>query len=478
MTGGINFWDSGVWTFMVELTLLLGAMLLANMLRRTIKPLRQSLIPSSVIAGFLLLIVNGVYKRAAGASLFSSITLETLTYHCLGLGFVALALKTSARSRERSARLDVFNTGVTVVGTYLLQGILALAITLGLSYVLGNWASSGLLLPMGYGQGPGQAYNWGNIYESATAYPSFPSGASFGLTVAAMGFVSASIGGVIYLSIIKARGRVKKNVVNAEEIEDLSAEMVSQKGEIPMSESLDKLTVQFGFVFLTYMAAYLLMRLSSLGFDRLGGFFSGTVKPLVWGFNFLIGTVCAILLRAILSACKRTGILKRAYTNNFMLSRIAGVMFDIMVTASIAAIDLSAFRNPEFILPLLLICVLGAVVTYVYVNFVAKRLFPGYRDEAFLSLYGMLTGTASTGVILLREIDPLFETPASNNLIYQQLWAIVFGFPMLLLMGVSPQSTGWTWLTLGCLVALYVAMNLLLFRRRVFRKKDLGQEKN
>lgn len=472
MTSGINFWDSGVWTFMIELTLLLGAMLLGNMLRRMIRPLRQSLIPSAVIAGFLLLLANGVYKRIVGVSMFSNITLETVTYHCLGLGFVALALKTTDRNLERNAKRDVFNTGVTVVGTYLLQGLVGLAITLGLSFLIGNWASSGLLLPMGYGQGPGQAYNWGNIYESATTYPPFTAGASFGLTVAAMGFVSASIGGVVYLGVIKGKGRLKATVVNADEVEDLSAEMVSKKGEIPMSESLDKLTVQFGLVFLTYMAAYVLMYLSSLGLDRLGGFFSGTVKPLIWGFNFLIGTVCAILLKFILRGFKRTGALKREYTNNFMLSRLAGVLFDIMVTASIAAIDLSAFRKREFVLPLVLICLIGAVVTYWYLDVVSKRLYPNYRDEAFLSLYGMLTGTASTGVILLREIDPLFETPAASNLIYQQLWAIVFGFPMLLLMGLSPQSTTWTWITLGCLAALFVLMNVILFRKQVFRRKN------
>ena len=465
----------GVWTFMVELMLLFAAMLFANMLRRTIKPLRQSLIPSSVVAGFLLLVVNGFYKRGTGASMFSNITLETMTYHCLGLGFVALALKTGARSRDKDARRDVFNTGVTVVATYLLQGILGLGITLGLSYLIGNWASSGLLLPMGYGQGPGQAYNWGNIYESATAYPAFQNGASFGLTVAAMGFVSASIGGVIYLNIIRRKGRVRTNVINADETEDLSAEMITQKGEIPISESLDKLTVQFGFVFLTYMAAYLLMYLVSMGCDRLGGFFTGTVKPLIWGFNFLIGTVCAIAFRGILRVCTKAGIVKRRYTNNFMLSRVAGVMFDIMVTASIAAIDLSAFKKPEFVLPLAAVCIVGAVASYLYIDVVCKRLFPDYRDESFLALYGMLTGTASTGVILLREIDPLFETPASGNLIYQQLWAIVFGFPMLLLMGLSPKSMSWTYITLGCLVLLYVVMNGILFRNKLFRKKGTQQ---
>ncbi|MEZ4509971.1 MAG: hypothetical protein R2881_10280 [Eubacteriales bacterium] len=41
-------------------------------------------------------------------------------------------------------------------------------------------------------------------------------------------------------------------------------------------------------------------------------------------------------------------------------------------------------------------------------------------------------------MILLREIDPLFKTPAASNLVYQQLWAIVFGFPMLLLLDIAP----------------------------------------
>ena len=43
MTTGHNFWDAGVWSLMIELTILLVGMLTANMLRRLIKPLRQSL---------------------------------------------------------------------------------------------------------------------------------------------------------------------------------------------------------------------------------------------------------------------------------------------------------------------------------------------------------------------------------------------------------------------------------------------------
>ncbi len=478
MTTGHNFWDAGVWSPMIELTILLVGMLTANMLRRLIKPLRQSLIPSSVLGGFLILFANMAYEKITGNSLFSKVTMETLTYHGLGLGFVAMALRQAERQKDKKSNAAVFDAGVTTVSSYLLQGLLGLAITLGLFFALGNWPVSGVLLPMGYGQGPGQAYNWGHVYETATGYAPFRYGGSFGLTIAAMGFVSAGIGGVIYLQRMKKKGLLKQSIINADEMEDLSAETITEKGEIPLSESLDKLTVQIGLVVLTYMAAYVAMYLVSLGLDRLGGFFSSTVKPLIWGFNFLIGTVMAILVRNTLKGLTKRG--RRQYLNNFMLARVSGVMFDLMVVASIAAIDLSAFSHREFIVPLAVLCIVGAVATYVQLQFICNRIYPEYPHEAFLSLYGMLTGTASTGVILMREIDPLFKTPAATNLVYQQLWAIVFGFPMLLLLGYAPigltadpATTDLTnaWITLAALTVLFIAMNVILFRRQIFGRK-------
>ena len=478
MTTGHNFWDAGIWSLMIELTILLVGMLTANMLRRLIKPLRQSMIPSSVLGGFLILFANIGYEKITGSSLFSKVTMETLTYHALGLGFVAMALRSNKREKNKKSNTAVFDAGVTTVSSYLLQGILGLSITIGFFYLLGSWPVSGLLLPMGYGQGPGQAYNWGHVYETATAYAPFQYGGSFGLTIAAMGFVSAGLGGVIYLQRMKKKGQIDSSLVNADEMEDLTAESITEKGEIPLSESLDKLTVQIGLVVFTYMAAYGVMYLLSIGLDYLGGFFTSTVKPLVWGFNFLIGTVMAILVRNVLKSFTNRG--RRQYLNNFMLSRISGVMFDLMVVASIAAIDLSAFSHREFVIPLLTVCIVGAIATYIQLDFISKRIYPEYPAEAFLSLYGMLTGTASTGIILLREIDPLFKTPAASNLVYQQLWAIVFGFPMLLLLGIAPigltadpATTNMTntWITLAALFGLFIVMNVILFRRDIFKKK-------
>jgi ESS family glutamate:Na+ symporter len=143
-----------------------------------------------------------------------------------------------------------------------------------------------------------------------------------------------------------------------------------------------------------------------------------------------------------------------------------------MVVASIAAIDLSAFRHREFWLPLLLICLVGALITYWYVRWICKRLFPDYSDEMFLAMYGMLTGTASTGIILLREIDPLYRTPTSHNLIYQNLWSIVLGAPMLLLMGVAARNRTMTWVCFGICIALFAFILILQFRNTLFHKKE------
>ena len=126
--GGVKFWDMSVWFFIIELGVLFGAMLLANLLRRTIGPLRKSLIPSSVIGGFLLLIANFLYQKLTGYAIFEKLTMELFTYHCLGLGFIALSLKSTDRKNSSSSGTDIFNTGVTVVATYLVQALLGLAL--------------------------------------------------------------------------------------------------------------------------------------------------------------------------------------------------------------------------------------------------------------------------------------------------------------------------------------------------------------
>ena len=457
-----NFWDFSTWGFFNLMAVLLCSLLAANMLKRSIPLLEASLIPTSVLGGGILLIISAVYNAITGQEMFNTAFfggkgaewLELITYHMLALGFTASALKSSGGKMSKERSIEIFNTGLTTVSTYLLQALFGMIICIiGAFFLKDLLEASGLLLALGYGQGPGQAMNYGGIYEMDYG---FVGGKSFGLTVASMGFLSASIGGVIYLNILKKQGKIKLDKGSG-----LMNEQVERQNEIPMQESIDKFTVQIALIVVAYLFAYLLMYLLGLALPGM--------RATIYGFNFLLGVLSATLLKTILNFFQKKQIIHRHYTNDFLLTRATNFFYDIMVTASIAAIRLSILGKYWAIL--LVLGVVGLVITYVYVYVICKKLFPAYKDQQFLAMYGMLTGTASTGVILLREIDGDFKTPVADNLVYQNFPAMVFGFPILILATMAPTKP---YLTLGIVAVFFVVMNLLLFRSFIFKKKKVN----
>ena len=456
-----NFWDFSVWGGFNLIAVLLVSLLLANVLKKTIRPLQASLIPTSVLGGMLLLLIAELYHIATGDHMFDtaffggrgSTNLEIITYHTLALGFIATTFK-SAQGRLSKKRVgEIFNTGVTTVSTYLLQGVFGLGISIAAAAVMRSFfPAAGILLPFGYGQGTGQALNYGGIFENDYG---FLGGKSFGLSIAALGFLSASIGGVIHLNVLKKRGQIAGDI-GGEKIR--SSEQIEGEGEIPMQESIDKITIQIALVALAYLLAYGLMLL-------LGRLLPG-MRSVIFGFNFLLGVLSASLVKLILGRLRKAGLVKKEYVNNFLMTRVGNFLFDVMVVAGIAAIRLRVLQNYWAVI--LIMGVVGLVITFIYNRIVAKALFPDYREEQFLMMYGMLTGTASTGVILLRELDGDFRTPASDNMVYQNFPAIVFGFPMMLLATMAPRKPV---LVLCILAAFFAVMNLILFRSKLIRKK-------
>ena len=460
-----NFWDFSVWAWISLMAVVFGGLLLGNVLKKTIPFFRYSLIPTSVLGGIILLLFAGLYRLITGDFFFEtaifnhsgSEKLEIITYHTLALGFIASAFKTNGGKLNKKRTAEIFNTGVTTVATYLIQAIFGLGITLIIALILTDFfPAAGVLLPFGYGQGTGQAMNYGNIYEIEHG---FDGGKSFGLAIAALGFLSAAIGGVIHLNIMKRRGKLK---LSTRQDGSLYTESVDANDEIPLQESIDKMTVQIALIIVAYFVAYLLM------------FFLGNLLPgmrsVIYGFNFLLGVLSATLIKSLLNVLRKKNIIQKKYTNNFLMTRASNFFFDIMVVAGIAVIRLDILKDYWGVL--LILGVIGAIITYAYNRIVAKTLFGDYMEEQFLAMYGMLTGTASTGIILLREIDGDFRTPASDNLVYQNFPAIAFGFPMMFLATLAPVKPI---LTMIIFVVFFTVMNIILFREQIFRKRRKKQ---
>ncbi|PWM72402.1 MAG: hypothetical protein DBX59_06390 [Bacillota bacterium] len=472
----MSFSELGVWTFVMVIATLGASMLLAGALRYFVPFLKKSLVPVSVLGGIILLIVSTIVYYAAGDYLFNlpvfgggegaTVTgmqvLEMITYHCLGIGFIATGMRSNNKKFTKKRAGEIFDSGVTTVNGYLIQGTAGLIITILAVCVFnldGMIPAAGLLLAFGFGQGTGQALNYGKIYENEHG---FLGGANFGLTVAALGFLVACIGGVIYINVMRKRGLIKIDTsVRRNTLADYEDE-----NEISNVSSMDKFTVQFGIVLAVYAVSFGLMYGAAALLP--------SMADTIFGFNFLFGVLLTLPVKALLNKLYAKKIVKKQIVNNFMMDRIGGFAFDIMIVAGVAAIQLPLLASYWSVL--LILAVVGSVLTYVYVNFVCKRMFPAYRHEQFLAWFGMLTGTASTGMILLREIDGTYRTPASENLVYQSLPAIVFGFPLMFLAPYAAESVTAAIITCAVVAACFIALNIVLFRRSIFKKRFAAAE--
>lgn len=461
------------WSVMVQFGILMAILLLANILRRRVPLLKKSLLPVAVLGGFLGLFLK--YLMTGGIVPWLNIVIDdtpiitrevlaTFTYHAIAIGFAALTLKGIDQLNTGKIRhkANAVKSGMVIVNSYLLQGILGIFVTIILSFLflsIPNFA--GFLLPMGYGQGPGQALSVGNIFATAGA---FEFGVDMGLSIAAMGFLAASIGGVFYLQKLKRLGLLPEPTESSMEANTEST-ILEGNGQIPLVDAVDKLTIQVAIIGFVYFLAWFVI----YGFEQLilwsnVPFLINNLIGLLYGFNFIIVVFMAMLYKAITRQLLRKKLMKRIYTNDFMLNRIAGFAFDVMMIASIMAIDIAVVLEGGFIVTLILLGIIGAVTTYIYLGFVTKRVYPSYPHEAFLVFYGTMTGTASTGVALLREKDPYFKTPATNDIVYGSSMAIPLGFPLLLFVGIVYQ--GWIPLliVLAILIVIFSVYHFFLSR--------------
>ena len=245
--------------------------------------------------------------------------------------------------------------------------------------------------------------------------------------------------------------------------------MFQSPDEIPVSDSIDRFSVQFilvlGVYLLTYLVTFGLTSLITAISPGLGN----TVNTLLWGFNFIIGSALAMLVGKVLDKLHDLGVSKRQYRNNYLLNRLSGLFFDLMITAGIASISIQDISG--LWIPFILSVVLGAVCTWVFLKWASRHAYPDYQREGLISMYGMLTGTIGSGILLLREIDPGLDTPAANNLIIGSSYGIVLGAPMLIFVSLAARSTVMCLFTFAMIIVYWCALSLIIRRPEGCKKR-------
>ena len=397
----------------VGLCVLLGV---GHWLRMHVRLLRKLYLPSCVIGGLVGLGVIQI-ASAAGRPVPANWTagwdklpglLINVVFACLFLGVRLPKLSTLwKRAGPQLAYGQVVAWGQYVVGVGL--------VLLLLGPIFDVPAMFGGVIPVGFEGGHGTAGGMGPVFAKL----GWPEGKDFGLASATAGIISAIIVGMILINWAARRGYTVRRRAVEEIPEDDTV------GVIPVDRrpSAGKLTVSadaiesFTLHLVTVGTAILIGYLMQKGLQHLGQAVGSET------------TFCKIMDSfPLFPLCMLGGLVVQLFEDRFdkhnlidlgLTRRIQNSALDFLVVAAIAKINIQALI-PN--LPPFLIIVAVAIAWNVFcVLVLARRMLPDAWFERSIAEMGQSMGVTATGLLLLRVVDPDYETPAADAFASKQL---------------------------------------------------------
>lgn len=419
-------------------------LVVSTYLRSKIGILQKYLIPANLLAGVFGLILGA---NLLGWIDLTSDRLGTYVYHLLALLFIALGL----RAPKSKMGLSSVKFGLIFIAVYLVQAIVGLAIAFLLIYSLfpDLFAGIGLLPPLGFGMNPGIAYTIGTNWEQF----GFESGGIVGLTFSAAGFLVAYTVGIWLVRRGIRRGRAA--YINAgDELPDevkkgiLENPKPNKEEKITTaSENIESFTFHIALIGFTFILTYGVVTLMEWGLVAVGA--ENEVTTL-WSFHFIFAAIVALFVRKILDSTNASRII-----DDTTMTRCSNLFMDFMIVASVAAISLVVVA--QYWLPLLAISIMVTLATWGVIQYLTRDAFQQFEFERFATIFGNMTGTLQSALVLLRIVDSGMKSPASYNLVYGSGLALVFGFPLLILINAPvhyfDDPTEGFWVVMFALIA-------------------------
>lgn len=430
---------------------LIGALLLVGTLARaTIKPLQTMMIPASVIAGALGLLLG---PNVLGWLPFSN-QLGTYGSLLIVLVFACLALTDDFNIFKVGRSVAGFAAyGVLMYASQVVIGLLLVLLLLG--PLLGAPDSTGVLLFAGWAGGFGSAAAIGDVFATQGGEPEVQ---SLAFTAATVGMLVGVIGGIVQAKVGAMKGHAKEFAGLTSLPPHLRTGVLDQVGSRPAigthtfsGGTIESLTFQAAVVAGVAAAAY--------GINLLLGELIPQVTLPLFSIAFIVG----ISLRGILSVTRT-----QRFVDAESLRSISGSATDVLVVCGMVSIVPSIVADQW--IALLVLFVVGLALCLFLGLYLAPRMMGEGWFERQLFTWGWATGAVATGIALLRIVDPRLRSRTIEDfavaylpVLPVEVTAITF-VPLLIIGGLAWTAVGiWGAIAVAALVAAVV---LICMRRQ------------
>ncbi len=463
------------WNYILHIGIISTALLIAALCRARLRFFQRYLIPASIVAGILLLVFYNFFAPKLG---LANAFLGEIVYHLLNISFIAMMLRVVPENRKKVKGRRTIAANVTaVMAQYGLQAFFGLLVTALLIATISPtlFPAIGFFLPLGFELGPGQAYSIGATWEGMGFYGA----SSVGLTIAAIGFLMGSFGGVMLINQGIKRGWIAKEYRQKIDRQSIRTGFFSRlTTERPIGsylttdgESLDSLTYHIALVMATYLISWgALTGLTAL--LNLIGPLGSDLADSLWGINFVFSSFCALGVKMLMRLFKVETTIDTATCN-----RISGFSVDLTVAASLGAISLVVVQG--YWIPILALVLTGLVLTIIVLPWYCSRIYDDHQFYRMLVIYGTATGTLPTGLALLRVVDKEFETPVATDYLYAVGIVFILAIPFIMSVNlpafsITRNNPSLFWAAVGIsafyMIASFVSY-LLIAKKRSFAQK-------
>ena len=446
-----------------DVVLIFGTMavflLVGVFLRAQFAFFQKFLIPSCLIGGIL-----GLIALSLGLLPFTAEQFEAFAYHFFVISFISVGLTHNGDQEKKKGAQKEFLKGAWWMAlmegvTISLQGLIGCLLVLFFAVIgIKLFPTFGLFLPLGFTEGPGQALSIGKSWEAF----GFVNAGTIGLTFAVAGFFLAFFVGVPLVNWGIRKGLTTHGPVELPS--DLLRGIVSPDqskepaGELTMhSGNVDTLAFQMALVGLVYVVSYFVV----LGVNSL---LPAKATQAMWGFFFFYGMFIAILIRTLMRKVKIMRLIDPGVQR-----RITGWAVDFLIVATVMAVQVKVVLDN--IVPIVVMALAAGILTTAAVVYFGKRL-DTYNLERTVAIFGTVTGTVSSGLLLLRIADPEFRTPVAFELGFMNVMVMPLIVTSMILVN-APVWWNWgLWLTAGAHVGLLLVCLILLKLSKLWGPKQ------